>query len=254
MRAPRSCAIPIRHEQDLCRRLGVGQRAVAGARVGREAVRQRSEVRRLASEQPPREPDRVDHRGCDALPCQPHRLVVEKRHVEACVVRDEHGVSCEARKCRTAAATGGARRSCSSRRPVNAEIAGCSRTPGLASVSKRSVSSRRSTPDGPELARTGRRRAGARSSRGRRRRTWRPRGGAPPPAHRPGRPDRPTSGAARRPAPPRRAASARARRALRSRASARPGRPHRPRTGPRCSSTSSTSRSAASRRSCTPRC
>ena len=100
--ADRPRAALLRHpdqpEQDLGRRLGVGQRPVAGPHVGREAVRERGEIRGLASEQPSREPDRVDDRRLHALVREPHRLVVEKRHVESRVVRDEHAVTREGEK------------------------------------------------------------------------------------------------------------------------------------------------------------
>ena len=54
-------------EQDLRRRLGVGQRAVARAHARAEEPRERGEAgpRGAAREQPPREPDRVDHRCGD---------------------------------------------------------------------------------------------------------------------------------------------------------------------------------------------
>ena len=54
-----------------------------------------------------------------------------------------------ARNRRTPAATGGARRSCSSRRPVSAATAGWSRAPGFASVWKRSSSSSPRTRTAP---------------------------------------------------------------------------------------------------------
>ena len=86
---------PDQREQDLGRRLRVRQRAVARPRIGREAVRERGEVRGLPAEQPPREPDGVDDGRRDAVAGEPHRLVVEERHVEARVVRDEDGVARE---------------------------------------------------------------------------------------------------------------------------------------------------------------
>ncbi len=242
-------------EQDLRGRLGVGQRAMAGPRVGREAVRERGEIRRLASEQPPREPDRVDDRRCDSLAGQPHRLVVEERHVEARVVRDEHGVACEARKRRTAAATGGARRKLF---VTQAGQGGDRRLQpqarGWRACSNRAVelealarAPRRTRTVGPTPA-------AGRSSRGRRRRTSPPRGAAPRRARR----QAPTRSPAQRSRASACTASSSSERAsptgtaLPSFRTARAA--SSAATGPRRSSTSSTSRSAASRRSCTPRC
>ena len=80
-------------QEDLGRRLRVGQGAMAGPDVGSEAVGERAEIRRLASEQPPGQPDRVDDRRDRSLAGEPHRLVIEKCHVEARVVCDEHAVT-----------------------------------------------------------------------------------------------------------------------------------------------------------------
>ena len=118
---------------------------------------------------------------------EPHRLVVEERHVEARVVRDEHASPAKARKRRTAAATGGARRSCSSRSPVSAETAGCSRTARVRERLEPLGELEALDPHGAELARAGPTQGGGRSSRGRRRRTSPPRAAATRPAHRPAR-------------------------------------------------------------------
>ena len=150
----RAGAALLRHadqaQQDLGRRLRVRQCPVARTGVGHEAVRERSEVRRLPAEQASREADGVDHRRRDPPARQPHRLVVEERHVEARVVRDEHSRRPRTRgNAESPAATGGARRSCSSRRPVSAATAGWSRAPGFASVWKRSSSSSPRTRTAP---------------------------------------------------------------------------------------------------------
>ena len=257
VRAPRSCAMPDQPHEDLRGRLGVGQRAMAGTRVGREPVRQRRRGSRAG----------VRAAGARARPCRPpspptrcpvSRIVSWSRNAmsKRALCATSTASPANARKRRTAAATGGARRSSSSRRPVKRRRSPAGRrTPGLASVWNR----------------VGRARA-ARPARRRTRRTGRARPESPvvsrskttnvrlleeqPLAGRSGERDE-----VARPAQPRvglhRLVEQRpreARRERRSRAAGRPVRPRRPATGPRRSSTSSTSRSAASRRSCTPRC
>jgi len=70
-------------------------------------LRERREIRRLPAQQSAREPDRVDDRRLDTVAREPHRLVVEERHVEARVVRNEHRIAGEREK---AARDGGDRR------------------------------------------------------------------------------------------------------------------------------------------------
>jgi len=89
---------PDQPQQDLGGRLGVGEGAVAGTRLGDEAMRQSTEIRRLTAEEPAGEPDRVDDRRGDPVAGQAHRLVVEEGHVEPRVVRDEDGVAAELEK------------------------------------------------------------------------------------------------------------------------------------------------------------
>ena len=184
------------------------------------------------------------------LPGQAHRLVVEERHVEACVVRDEHGVACELEKATDA---GGDRRSAAK---LCVAETGERRHRRL----ERRARDWRASGSGPSARarvraphrsrRAGRSRVADRSSRGRRRRTWPLRAAD---RHRPARRarrGRPPSAGGRRP----RTASSSSERAspvgtaLPSfstfRAASSAG------TGPRRSSTSSTSRSAASSRSC----
>ena len=220
------------------------------ARVGfgDEAVREGAEVRRLATEEPAGEPDRVDDGRRDPAAGQAHRLVVEERHVEACVVRDEHGVAAELEEAADARCDRRRAAQLGVAQPVSAAIAGCSGAPGLASVWKRSSQLEAAHADGADLA-GARCRVAGRSSRGRRRRRSpvRAAGGRPPggPAQRGRPPQRRRASAAR----PRRGASGRARRHRAPSfstflAASSAG------TGPRRSSTSSTSRSAASRRSC----
>ena len=88
---------PDQRDQDLGRGCGVRQRPVA--RLGRRAEEvgqaREAEVPRPALEQPSREPDRVDHGRRDPPPGQAQHGVVEEGHVEARVVRDEHGVARE---------------------------------------------------------------------------------------------------------------------------------------------------------------
>ena len=88
---------PDQAEQDLGRRLGVGQRAVARARARAEEPRERGEPgpRGAAGEEPPCEPDGVDHRRRDPPPRLALGLAVEEGEVEARVVRDEDGVAGE---------------------------------------------------------------------------------------------------------------------------------------------------------------
>ena len=247
---------PDQAEQDLRRRLGVGQRTVAGTRVGREPVRQCREIRRLASEQPTREPDRVDDRAprpacrsaassrCRETPCRSARCARRARRRRRRPRKRRHR--------RGDGRTHAAARA--SRRPVSAEIAGSSLTPGLASVSKRAVSSSRATRTAPNSQ--GRGDAGPQAGRleveddeGR----LLERSSSPGASARRDQVTRPAEPARRR-GLPRRAANARGRRgrALPSFRTARAA--SSAATGPRCSSTSSTSRSAASRRSCTPGC
>ena len=84
-------------QQDLRRRLRVGERAVARPGRRAEEVGERGEPDALlaALEQPPREPDRVDDRRRHPPAREPLDLAVEEAHVEAGVVGDEHGVAGE---------------------------------------------------------------------------------------------------------------------------------------------------------------
>jgi hypothetical protein len=89
---------PDQAQQDLRRRYGVGEGAMTGTRVRDEPVRKRGEICRLAAKQATSETNGVDDSRHHPAPGQTHRLVVEERHVEACVVRDEDGVVCEGEK------------------------------------------------------------------------------------------------------------------------------------------------------------
>ena len=82
-------------DEDLSRGPRVGERAMARLDVlVPKKLRERREAdpRAPSREQPPREPDGVDHRRRDAAAREPLHLAVEERHVEAGVVRDEHRV------------------------------------------------------------------------------------------------------------------------------------------------------------------
>ena len=84
-------------EQDLRRRLGVRQCAVAGPRAGAEEVRERGEAdaAQATGEQAAGEPDGVDDRRRDPPSRQPLHLAVEEADVEAGVVGDEDGIARE---------------------------------------------------------------------------------------------------------------------------------------------------------------
>ena len=84
-------------EQDLRRRLRVGERPVTGPRRRAEEMRERREpdARDPAGEHSPREPDGVDDRRGDSPARQPLHLAVEEADVEARVVGDEHRVAGE---------------------------------------------------------------------------------------------------------------------------------------------------------------
>ena len=88
---------PDQDDEDLRRRAGVRQRAVA--RLGRDAeeVRERREpdATRPLAEEPSGEPDGVHDGSGDAPARQVRHLAVEEREVEPRVVRDERGVSGE---------------------------------------------------------------------------------------------------------------------------------------------------------------
>ena len=95
MRAPRSWAIPISRS-----RISAVASASGSARWhGRASVTNRcASAPRFAGwrpSEPSGEPDRVDDGRGDPAAGQAHRLVVEERHVEPCVVRDQHGVAAE---------------------------------------------------------------------------------------------------------------------------------------------------------------
>src|SRR5205807_754674 len=81
--------------QDLCRRLSVGKRAMTRSSCRTEELRERGETgaRRAAGKQAPREPDGVDDGPGQPRSGEPFCLAVEKREVEARVVRDEHGLA-----------------------------------------------------------------------------------------------------------------------------------------------------------------
>ena len=84
-------------DQDLGGRLCIGERPVTGLDRRPEEVREvrEAEPLRPAAQQPPGEPDRVDHRSCDPPARQPLDGAVEEAHVEARVVGDEDGVAGE---------------------------------------------------------------------------------------------------------------------------------------------------------------
>ena len=88
---------PDQREQDLRRRLRVGERAVArpGRRAEEVGERRQADALLAALEQAPREPDRVDDRRRHSPARQPLDLAIEEAHVEAGVVGDEHGVARE---------------------------------------------------------------------------------------------------------------------------------------------------------------
>ena len=251
VRAPRSCAIPIRQS-----RISAVASASGSARWhGRASVAKRYEsAARFAGwrpEQLPREPDGVDDGRGDAAAGQPHRLVVEERHVEARVVRDEDRVAREGEEAADGRRDG--------RRP-----------PQLVVAQARSARRRRLQP----RARVRERLEALRRARARARAPRRSRRAARVPGRRPvvsrskttnvACSSSSSSPGARRErdevagpaqarvgrAPPRRAASARARRAPRAPSFSTFRAASSAATGPRRSSTSSTSRSAASRRSC----
>ena len=84
-------------EQDLRRRLCIGERPVTGPRRRAEEVRERCQPDTLNSvgEHSPRQPDGVDDLGGDSPARQPLDLAVEEADVEPCVVGDEHRVAGE---------------------------------------------------------------------------------------------------------------------------------------------------------------
>jgi hypothetical protein len=88
-----------RHE-GLGRRLGVGQRAVAGLDGGAEEVGERAEADagRAAGEEASCKPDRVEHRGRQPSPFEGFDLAVEEADVEAGIVGDEHALAGEREK------------------------------------------------------------------------------------------------------------------------------------------------------------
>ena len=102
---------PDQGEEDLAGRLGVRQRAVARLRLRAEEVRERGEARPgdAAGEERPRERQRVEHGGGEALAGQTVEIAVEERAVEARVVGDEHRVAGEGHE--AADRDGGRRRS-----------------------------------------------------------------------------------------------------------------------------------------------
>ena len=83
---------PDQRNQDLCRGRGVGESTMTGRHSRSEEVRERgeSEARRSPAEQPPGEPHRVDDGSGHPPPRQPLDGEIEKSHVEAGVVCDEH--------------------------------------------------------------------------------------------------------------------------------------------------------------------
>ena len=91
MPAPRSCARPISAQEDLGGRLCVRQRAVARPHRGAEELRQGAQAARgdPPREQPSRQPDRVDDRRGEPSALDQLDLAVEEADVEAGVVRDE---------------------------------------------------------------------------------------------------------------------------------------------------------------------
>ncbi len=95
--APRSCARPIRAIRISAVASCIGERPVTRLDRRPEEVREvrEAEPLRPAAQQPPGEPDRVDHRSCDAPARQPLDGAVEEAHVEARVVGDEDGVAGE---------------------------------------------------------------------------------------------------------------------------------------------------------------
>ena len=79
-------------QENLCGRLGVGERAVARPRRGPEEVRQGAQTRPCdpAGQQASRQPDGVDHRRGEPAALDELDLAIEKADVEARVVRDEN--------------------------------------------------------------------------------------------------------------------------------------------------------------------
>ncbi len=141
---------PDQTEQNLRRRLRVGQRTVARSRVRRETVRERSKVRRLPAEQAASRARRCRRRWRQtrrpvARIVSLSRNAMSKRAL--CATRTASAA--KPRNRRTAAWTGGARHSSASRSPVRAAIAGSRRAPGLASVWKRSSSASARTRTAP---------------------------------------------------------------------------------------------------------
>ena len=88
---------PQQLEEDLRRRLRVRKRPVARPSRRPEELRERHEAgaRGASREEPAREPDRIYDRSRQPGACQPLRLAVEERQVEARVVSDEHRVAGE---------------------------------------------------------------------------------------------------------------------------------------------------------------
>ena len=88
---------PDQGDEDLPGRDRVGERAMTRLHGDPEEVREPREGEALAPvrEQAPRQPDGVEHRSSAAAAGQPLDLLVEERHVEACVVSDEGDVTGE---------------------------------------------------------------------------------------------------------------------------------------------------------------
>ena len=232
-----ACAALLRHadqaQEDLGRRLGVGQRAMAGPRR-----RSRSGTRARRDS-----PAGVRAAGARARPCRrpSHRLASRS----AASSRDR-GTPCRSARCaRRARVTGegeeapddrGDRRSAPQLFVAEPGQRGDRRLeplrPGSRAVSKRSVSSRRSTRTAPNSH--GRADPGRRPVVSRSKTTKVASSRSSSSARRAGQSDQVARPAQPRvgPTPRRRAATARARRGPRSRASGRPARPRRRQPGP----------------------
>ena len=139
-------------EQDLRRRLGVGERPVARrAEVPKKWASEARPTRfSLPLEQAPGQPHRVDHGSRHPPARQPLHLAVEKAQVEAGVVGDEDCIPGELEKAPDGQ-LGPAGAPCRERGsiPVSAAIGAGSGPRGLTSVSNRSSSSRPRTRTAP---------------------------------------------------------------------------------------------------------
>ena len=146
---------PDQVDEHLGRRLGVGQRAVAGPGRDAEEVGERGEAdaAQPAFEQPPRERRGAERRLGKAPPVPREQLPLEEALVEARVVRDEQVVAGEGEEALEDAPRPEARRrSSSSRSPVSRAIGSGSATRGFDERLERVDELERPHAHGAELA------------------------------------------------------------------------------------------------------